>query len=428
MNTMEIEIEQIEIADGHRRMLVETIAEIATSIEQIGLISPIAVRLANGHIHLIAGRQRLEAYRKLKRPTIRAIVFDDDEVKAKIRELDENLCRGELSPAEEAEAAYNRKQMWEALHPETKHGAAPAKREKGSKGGKAAKLSTLPSYSVTAAKATGKNERTIRREVRRGAELGDRILGKIKGTSLDKNDEFDAMIELKDMAADDGNQVVTTLAARAAAGDKVSAKTELGKIKRSRRERDLAEKIGLAAETIDEALYGIILTDPPWSRETWSEAGKSRDPSNHYATQSEEYLANMPMPAADDCILFMWSTQEHLDQAMRLIEAWGFIYKSGAVWVKPKISTGYWFRTQHELLLVATKGNPVAPAPGTQISSVFEADVGRHSEKPPIIHEMIERLWPTTDKLEMFARRARPGWALLGAEAPEDPANDDEAA
>ena len=58
---------------------------------------------------------------------------------------------------------------------------------------------------------------------------------------------------------------------------------------------------------------------------------------------------------------------------MRLIEAWGFTYKSGAVWVKPKISTGYWFRTQHEMLLVATKGSPVAPAPGTQMSSVFEA-------------------------------------------------------
>ena len=206
---------------------------------------------------------------------------------------------------------------------------------------------------------------------------------------------------------------------------KENSKTELGKLKRARREQELAGKIERAAKTLGNSLHGIVLADPPWSRKTWSEAGKSRDPANHYPTPGEAYLSQLKIPAARDCILFMWSTGEHLAQAMRLIEAWGFTYKSQMVWKKPNISTGHWVRTKHELVLIAAKGSPVAPAPGTQANSVFEAPTtGEHSEKPPFVHEMIERLWPNTTKLEMFARAARPGWTVWGAEAPQDTDSD----
>jgi N6-adenosine-specific RNA methylase IME4 len=422
MNTQDMLVNAIVVGPNHRAAIETTVAEIAKSIDEIGLTNPISVRrMEGGRPYLIAGRQRLEAHKKLKRETIRVIVFDDDDLKAKLRELDENLCRAELTPAEEDAAHHERKQTYEALHPETKPNVIAGKA--GGRGrakiASAETASAIGGYTATAAKATGKSKRKIQKQVRSGAVLGGTTLAKIKGTSLDKREELDALVEING-SADAGPKVVAKLVERAAAGEKVSAKTENGKQKRSGRERSVAAKIEQAAASTDTSVYGIILTDPPWSRETWSEAGKSRDPANHYPTQGEEYLSKLPIPAAPDCILFMWSTQEHLAQAMRLIVAWGFTYKSGAVWVKPKMSTGYWFRTQHELVLVATKGSPVAPAPGTQISSVFEAPVGRHSEKPPIVHEMIERLWPTTDKLEMFARAARPGWARWGAEAPED--------
>ena len=72
----------------------------------------------------------------------------------------------------------------------------------------------------------------------------------------------------------------------------------------------------------------------------------------------------------------------------------------------------------HELLLVGTRGDVPAPALGMQVSSVIEAPRGRHSEKPAIFAEHIERLYPNTPKLEMFARKARPGWDVWGNEAP----------
>ena len=64
---------------------------------------------------------------------------------------------------------------------------------------------------------------------------------------------------------------------------------------------------------------------------------------------TEDQLRRLQIPAADDCILFLWTTGEHLGQAMRLIEAWGFTFASQMVWMKPKISTGHWVRTQHEM-------------------------------------------------------------------------------
>jgi N6-adenosine-specific RNA methylase IME4 len=72
--------------------------------------------------------------------------------------------------------------------------------------------------------------------------------------------------------------------------------------------------------------------------------------------------------------------------------------------------TGYWFRNQHEVLLVGTKGRVVPPAHGQQFPSIIYAPRRAHSEKPDEVYAMIERLWPTTDKLEMFSRRHRKGW------------------
>jgi N6-adenosine-specific RNA methylase IME4 len=79
---------------------------------------------------------------------------------------------------------------------------------------------------------------------------------------------------------------------------------------------------------------------------------------------------------------------------------------------------GFWFRSRHEILLVATKGNVPAPAHGTQWASVVEAPRGRHSEKPAIFYELIEAYFPSLPKIELFARAARANWDRWGNEAP----------
>jgi N6-adenosine-specific RNA methylase IME4 len=96
---------------------------------------------------------------------------------------------------------------------------------------------------------------------------------------------------------------------------------------------------------------------------------------------------------------------------------WGFAYKTCHVWgKKDAVGTGYIARDNCELLLVFSRGNPVWPAPGTQEWALIMAPRAAHSEKPEVFAAMIERLWPNTPKLEMFARKRRDGWDVWGNE------------
>jgi N6-adenosine-specific RNA methylase IME4 len=107
-----------------------------------------------------------------------------------------------------------------------------------------------------------------------------------------------------------------------------------------------------------------------------------------------------------------------LPQALAVMDAWGFEYRSNYVWLKDRIGTGYWNHKAHEHLLIGMRGNVPAPAPGTQWDSVVEAPVGEHSAKPSIFLEMIEEYYPNLPKIELNCRgKGRPGWAVWGNEA-----------
>jgi hypothetical protein len=121
--------------------------------------------------------------------------------------------------------------------------------------------------------------------------------------------------------------------------------------------------------------------------------------------------------------LFMWTTVPHLRESFDVLVAWGFEYKTNIVWVKDKIGLGYFVRNQHELLLVATRGDMPLPSPGNRPPSVITAPRREHSRKPDEAYELIERMYPELPKIELFARHARPGWAAWGNEvetAPDD--------
>lgn len=198
---------------------------------------------------------------------------------------------------------------------------------------------------------------------------------------------------------------------------KAAAKREA----RDEKERALAARIREGAKALEASKeYGVILADPPWRFEPYSrETGMDRAADNHYPTSGTDEICALRAPAAADAVLFLWATAPMLPDALRVMEAWGFAYKSHVVWAKDRIGTGYWARNKHELLLIGTRGNIPAPSPGTQPASLIEAAVSRHSAKPEVFHEMIEGLFPTIPRIEMFARSARPGWDVWGAEAPE---------
>jgi N6-adenosine-specific RNA methylase IME4 len=138
---------------------------------------------------------------------------------------------------------------------------------------------------------------------------------------------------------------------------------------------------------------------------------------------SNEDIAAMPIKdiAADDAVLFLWSTSAHLAEAMKVIDAWGFTYKSQLIWNKGNIGWGYYFRGQHELLLLATRGSPGTPPASARFPSVLNSPRCEHSQKPDEVYTMIEKMYPDLPKLELFARGAkRPGWASWGNEVTRD--------
>src|SRR5207302_1804599 len=123
------------------------------------------------------------------------------------------------------------------------------------------------------------------------------------------------------------------------------------------------------------------------------------------------------VPAAEHALLFLWAVSALLPEALALIEAWGFRYKTSFVWVKNGIGPGVWARNRHELLLVGAHGQVSPPEPERRPDSVIEARRGRHSEKPACVYELLERAYPRLSKLELFARgRPRAGWAAWGNE------------
>jgi N6-adenosine-specific RNA methylase IME4 len=186
---------------------------------------------------------------------------------------------------------------------------------------------------------------------------------------------------------------------------------------RKRREEQLAKEL----KALPVKKYGVILADPEWKFETWSPDGLTNTSAdNHYPTSPLDKIKQRDLASisADDAVLFLWATVPMLPQALEVMAAWGFEYVSQCVWIKSKTGTGYWFRNKHEILLVGTRGNVPAPAPGTQWPSAIEAPVGRHSEKPEKFLELIEAYFPTLPKMELNRRGPpREGWSSWGLEA-----------
>lgn len=127
--------------------------------------------------------------------------------------------------------------------------------------------------------------------------------------------------------------------------------------------------------------------------------------------------------AAKDSVMFMWATFPMLPQALALMEAWGFTYKTGGAWAKQSktgakwaFGTGYLFRSASELLLVGTRGKPKWNSRSER--NLWIAPVREHSRKPDCVYEMIERA-VSGPRLEMFARRHRDGWTAWGDEVGE---------
>jgi N6-adenosine-specific RNA methylase IME4 len=166
-------------------------------------------------------------------------------------------------------------------------------------------------------------------------------------------------------------------------------------------------------ETVDGP-FDLVLADPPW-RYDFSET-KQRDIENHYPTATVDDICKHAPDTNKDAILLLWATAPKLLEAIKVMDAWGFSYKTQAVWDKQKIGMGYWFRGQHEILIVATKGKVSPPPDFARVGSVFSEARSQHSKKPECVYKWIERAFSDKKKLEMYCRKPRAGWGVWGNE------------
>lgn len=182
--------------------------------------------------------------------------------------------------------------------------------------------------------------------------------------------------------------------------------------------------------------YDIIYADPPWDYGGKMQYDKSSIKSINVGFTRDVFIsaANFKYPtlklkelkeldvdsiAADDCILFMWTTGPQMANSIELGEAWGFDYKTVAfVWDKQVHNPGRYTLSQTEFVLAFKKGRFPSPRGARNIRQFISVHRGEHSVKPEQVIDGITKMFPTQDKIELFARKNHTGWDNWGLEIP----------
>ncbi len=170
----------------------------------------------------------------------------------------------------------------------------------------------------------------------------------------------------------------------------------------------------LVTRVVPEGKYDVILADPPWE---YSNSGFAMSAANQYPTMSvDQMIAEIPVKtlANDNAIIFMWATNPLLPDALRLMNAWGFEYKTNMCWVKERHTAGFYVFGQHELLLIGVKGAMLPN--GDKQKSVINGSNDIHSKKPEVVYSIIEQMYPHMQYIELFARNTHYGWSVWGNE------------
>lgn len=175
--------------------------------------------------------------------------------------------------------------------------------------------------------------------------------------------------------------------------------------------------------------YGVIAADPPWHWKSRSETRQTRSAGQHYDLMSLDEIKAMPVAdlAAPNCALLLWTINPMLPQALEVMSAWGFTFKTiGFCWAKttkrtdhswaPKyhMGLGYWTRANVEICLLGSRGKPKRIA--KDVRQLLVSPVRAHSRKPEEFYSEVERFLPGPH-LELFSRTNRKNWSTWGAEA-----------
>jgi N6-adenosine-specific RNA methylase IME4 len=447
---MEIQIALIDPSPyQHRRHFGEDkLKELAKSISRDGLLQPITVRKTGKRYELIAGERRLRAARDhAGMEQIDCRIIEADDMSARRLCAAENLQRDDLSAIEEVGAIVEMVDAeligdaeYDAL------GETPEERVKGLLGrlhsayandslSKSALDFRHKFMSKTETIFSGlpkpitwrsfyNNDLGIlkipqdildwaiaaklnKEQTKALSKLDRHVISKNfeannDGVLVPKPDPIEEALSPKS----DPLQSIREMSAKEIAG-LAYAEKKLDRMIQIAKQREAIES---GSVKLPEGVFEVVAMDPPWNY------GREYDPetsrvANPYPEMTQEQILALNPPFAEDCVLFLWTTQAFIWDAKELLDTWGFTYKATIVWDKEKIGMGMWLRMQCEFCLVGIKGKP--PWNNTKWRDIIRESRREHSRKPDGFYEMVEDI-TIGRRLDFFSREQRNGWEAFG--------------
>lgn len=377
---MERAIASIHIGERTRRDLGD-LSGLAASIAELGVLQPVVV---DDEGNLIAGARRIAACKRLglaEIPVHVAMSLDDALLRLKA-ERDENVCRKDFNPEE---AVY----MARSLEPLEREAARARQVAAGERHGRGQIAPPNFGEAISRDKHSGESGRRIAAE----AGLSEPTLLRAR-------------------------QIVEAAEAEPARfAPLVEEMNRTGRVAGVYKKlvvEQKAEQINAEPPPMPTGPFRVIAMDPPWSY-----GNRAFDPTHRgaspYPDMSIEEIGRLPIAdiAAEDAILWLWTTNAHMPEAFGLIARWGFTHKTILTWVKDRMGTGDWLRGKTEHCLMAVRGKPTVQL--TNQTTALVAPMRDHSRKPDEFYALVEALCPGS-KVELFARSAREGWAAYGDE------------
>jgi N6-adenosine-specific RNA methylase IME4/ParB-like chromosome segregation protein Spo0J len=396
VNDSTLPIELVRVPAGRRAL--RNVEQLADSIRELGLLNPITV--TPGGV-LLTGYHRLEACKLLGWEEIPVCVFEH-EAEAEdlplwweLAEIDENLMRTDLELLERCDEEARRKRVYDQLHPETKAGVAGGKARQGS-------ATEIISFAEDTAAKTGVTARTVRQEVQIAKKILPEVKDVIRGTEL--ADSKTDLLQLARLKPDEQRAVAETLKSE-------PVETVKQAINALRKAQTTAH-FEASTTAAPQSEYHCIVVDPPWAYNCRS-ADVTHRARNPYPDMGTDAIAALEIPAADDCVLWLWTTNAFMHDAYHIAEGWGFTVKTILTWAKDKLGLGDWLRGQTEHCLMCVRGTPRIRL--TNQTTLLVGPLREHSRKPDEFYALVDALC-IGRKLEMFARTTREGWDAHGNE------------
>ena len=196
--------------------------------------------------------------------------------------------------------------------------------------------------------------------------------------------------------------------------DVVSRAFIMGEIKKAKRKEIIQKQVeDIEQGCVDnpDGLFDVIAIDPPWSYGTQYSV-EGRRVANPYPEMTQEQLKKIEIPAAENCVMFLWTTHKFIWDAKELLDIWGFPYRSMLVWDKQKMGMGVFLRMQCEFCLIGIKGEPVFRN-NHGLRDIISEPRREHSRKPEAFYSLVDSLC-VGRKLDYFSRERREGWKSYG--------------